>query len=78
MPISSLPKKINIFGVFGNVRHVAGNVRLQFQNPREKRVYIYMIGAAVALRNVFLPEIKASCSETSVFLSFWLWTGYIG
>jgi hypothetical protein len=32
---------------------------LQCQNPREKRVYIDMIGAAVALRNVFLPEIKA-------------------
>nr|CAH0111345.1 unnamed protein product [Daphnia galeata] len=31
---------------------------LQCQNPREKRVYIDIIGAAVALRNVFLPEIK--------------------
>ena len=51
---------------------------LQCQNLREKRVYIDMFGAAVALRNVFLPEIKASRSETSVFLSFLLWTGYIG
>jgi hypothetical protein len=51
---------------------------LQCQNQRKKRVYIDMIGAAVALRNVFLPEIKASRSETSVFLSFRLWTSYIG
>jgi hypothetical protein len=51
---------------------------LQCQNQRKKRVYIDMIGEAVALRNVFLPEIKASRSETSVFLSFRLWTGYIG
>jgi hypothetical protein len=51
---------------------------LQCQNPREKRVYIDMIGGAVALRNVFLPEIKTSRSETSVFLSFRLWIGYIG
>ena len=31
---------------------------LQCQNQRKKRVYIDMIGEAVALRNVFLPEIK--------------------
>ena len=39
---------------------------LQCQNPRKKRVYIDMIGGAVALRNVFLPEIKARRPEINV------------
>jgi hypothetical protein len=49
---------------------------LQCQNPREKRILIDTIGAAVAWRNVFLA--KASSSDFSVFRSFRLWTGYIG
>ena len=40
---------------------------LQCQNPREKRIWIDTIGAAVAWRNVFLAEIKASSSETFLF-----------
>ena len=40
---------------------------LQCQNPQEKRIWIDTIGAAVAWRNVFLAEIKASSSETFLF-----------
>ena len=43
---------------------------LQCQNPREKRVYIDMIGAAVALRNVFLTEIKVQSQRNFCFPLF--------
>ena len=43
---------------------------LQCQNQRKKRVYIDMIGAAVALRNVFLTEIKVQSQRDFCFPLF--------